>query len=264
MILSRRVALGNEHLDEIDDAVVIRGVDTGVAHESVNAVNRMGGFGQRMTQQHWETLEVRVTFAIDVNKRDLARRREVFDRVMAWANRKAWLRTTAQPGKRMYADKVVLPSAGDLRDWTNEYTIVFRAYGVPFWQEVTPATLEIQKITEGKKAFEVGGTVRTVADVTARNISGKTINNLTILVGDSTFTFANLGLGGTETLTISHGNDGLLKIRAGTDSSTRSVFSLRTPESSDDLYVDPGIVTVGIESQRALRVTVKAAGRFVS
>ena len=114
MILSRRVSLGSAQLDEIDNAVIIRSIDPGVSHESVSSVNRMGGFGQRMTMQHWETLEVSVTFAIDINKRELERRREVFDAVMAWAKTKGWLRTTSQPGKRMRVDKVVLPSAGEL------------------------------------------------------------------------------------------------------------------------------------------------------
>ena len=81
MILSRRFSLGGKQLDEIDEAVVIRNVDTGVSHESVSAVNRMGGYGQRMTSQHWESLEVSVTFAINVNKRELERRREIFDAV---------------------------------------------------------------------------------------------------------------------------------------------------------------------------------------
>lgn len=264
MILSRRVSLGGKQLDEIDEMIVIRKVDPGVAHEAVQAVNRMGGFGQRMTSQHWETLEVNVTFAIDISKRDLERRREVFDAVMAWAKTKGWLRTTEQPGKRMRVDKVVLPAAGDLWEWTKEYTITFRAYGVPFWQEINPATLEVNSISNGTRSFEVGGIERTVADVTAKNISGQTITDFTITVGDNTMTFKGLNLTGAETLRIYHGTDGILKIRAETASASRNVFSLRTPESADDLYVEPGTVSVKVESKRAVQLTVTAAGRWAS
>lgn len=264
MILSRRVSIGGTQLDEIDDAVVIRNVDTGVSHESVNSVNRMGGFGQRMTMQHWESLEVNVTFAIDIDKRNLERRREVFDAVMAWAKVKGWLRTTSQPGKRMRVDKVVLPAAGDLREWTREYTLTFRAYGVPFWQEINPAELAVNSITNGTKSFEVGGIERTVADVTARNISGQTIADITITVGNNTMVFKGLNLLGTETLHIYHGTDGLLRIRAETSTASRNCFSLRTPESADDFYVDPGTVSVKVESKRAVKLTVTAAGRWAS
>ena len=264
MILSRRVSIGGTQLDEIDDAVVIRNVDTGVSLESVNSVNRMGGFGQRMTMQHWETLEVNVTFAIDISKRDLARRREVFDAVMAWAKKKGWLRTTSQPDKQMYAEKVVLPAAGDLREWTRDYTITFRTYGVPFWQEEEPAKLVISNIASGSENFVVNGIERTVADVTAKNISGQTITDFTITVGNNTMTFNGLNLTGAETLHIYHETDGLLRIRAETASGHRNVFSLRTPESADDLYVDPGTVSVKVESKRAVQLTVTAAGRWAS
>lgn len=264
MILSRRVSLGGKQLDEIDEMIVIRNVDTGVTHESVSSVNRMGGFGQRMTMQHWETLEVSVTFAIDINKRELERRREVFDAVMAWAKTKGWLRTTSQPGKRMRVDKVVLPSAGDLRDWTRDYTIIFRAYGVPFWQEISPTALEVNSISNGTRSFEVGGIETTVAEVTAKNISGQTIADFAITVGNNTMTFKGLNLTGAETLRIYHGTDGLLRIRAETSSGYRNVFSLRTPESADDLYVEPGTVNVKVESKRAVQLTVSAAGRWAS
>ena len=264
MILSRRVSLGGKQLDEIDEMIVIRNVVTGVTHESVSSVNRMGGFGQRMTMQHWETLEVSVTFAIDINKRELERRREVFDAVMAWAKTKGWLRTTSQPGKRMRVDKVVLPSAGDLRDWTRDYTIIFRAYGVPFWQEISPTALEVNSISNGTRSFEVGGIETTVAEVTAKNISGQTIADFAITVGNNTMTFKGLNLTGAETLRIYHGTDGLLRIRAETSSGYRNVFSLRTPESADDLYVEPGTVNVMVESKRAVQLTVSAAGRWAS
>ena len=102
MILSRRVKLGDVYLDSLDSSIVVRRVDTGVPHESVSAVNRMGGFGQRMTSQHWETLEVAVTFAIDLPKTSLTARRAVFDSVKDWANHKDWLKTNQMPGKRMF------------------------------------------------------------------------------------------------------------------------------------------------------------------
>ena len=115
MILSRRVSLGGVHLDSLDNSIVIQSVQPGVPHESVNAVNRMGGFGQRVTSQHWETLEVNVTFAINLPKNQLAARRTVFDKVMKWANVKGWLETNQMPGKRVYVEKAVFPSGGDMR-----------------------------------------------------------------------------------------------------------------------------------------------------
>ena len=50
MILSRRVALNGQQLDELHDAIVIRSIDPGVPNESISAVDRMGGAGSRITR----------------------------------------------------------------------------------------------------------------------------------------------------------------------------------------------------------------------
>ena len=111
MILSRRVALGGIQLDELDESIVIRSVDTGVPHETLSAANRMGGAGQRLTGQHWDTMDVHVRWAMDIPKTDLARRREVFEAVTSWALKKGWLTVSYMTDRRMYADKVILPSS---------------------------------------------------------------------------------------------------------------------------------------------------------
>ena len=134
MILSKRVALGGQQLDELHDAIVIRSIDPGVPNESISAVDRMGGAGSRITGDHFSTIDVSVTYAIDIPKRRMAERRAVFDLVNAWANRKGWLTVNWLENRRMYVDKTILPGSGDLWEWTSEFTIVFRAYNVPFWQ----------------------------------------------------------------------------------------------------------------------------------
>ena len=253
MILSRRAALGGTQLDSLHSSIVIRNVDPGVPHESVNAVNRMGGFGQRMTSHHWETLEVRVTFAIDVPKRNLALRREVFDKVVKWALGCGWLTTNQMSGKRMYADKAILPSGGDMWDWTGDYTITFRAYGVPFWQDDTATTSTGSSIT-------VPGELETVCDVEVENTGSSTIDSLTVTVGSSTISFTNLGLAEDEVLKIGHGTDGLLWIRIYESSiNYRNAMDKRTAGSADDLTVKPGTNAITVSAGTA---TVRCFGRY--
>jgi hypothetical protein len=110
MILSRRAALGGVQLDEIHERIVIRRIDPGVPYEVTDAVDRMGGVGQRVTGQHWQTLEVNITYAIDVPKREMALRRQIFDAVNTWALRKGWLTTNEMPNRRFYVEKVIVPA----------------------------------------------------------------------------------------------------------------------------------------------------------
>lgn len=244
MILSRRVSLGGVQLDSLDNSIVIKSVDPGVPHESVNAVNRMGGFGQRMTRHHWETLEVSVKFAIDLPKTQMIARRAVFDKIIKWAIGGGWLTTNQMNGKRMYAEKAVIPSGGDMREWVSEYTIIFRAYGVPFWQDAT-ATEDVSGV------LTVPGILRTVCDAEVANGGSSTIDSLTVTAGSSTMEFSSLGLAAGETLKIGHGNDGVLWIRIYNNNIYRSVLDKRTGGSADDLYVEPGTRMVSASSGTA-------------
>lgn len=257
MILSRRVALGGVQLDEIHERIVVQGFDPGTTEENVQTVSRMGGVGQRVTGEHWEKLEATVTFGIDIQKRNLEERREVFEAVKLWALKKGWLTSNEIPGRRLYVDKVVLPSGGDLWNWTENMEITFRALNVPFWQDEIPGTATQSLITSGSVSIDVGGNVTSVLDAEFTNKSGKTINQFTIRAGENTIRFTDLGLGGTETLAITHGTDGLLRITAG----SASVMGKRT--GADDLYVEPGSNVVTISAERAGSLTVRNWGRWI-
>lgn len=256
MILSRRVALNGNQLDQIDSAIVIRKIEAGTTKRTVNATAMMGGSGQRITAQHWDTLEVSVTFAIDIHKKALADRREVFDDVIAWAMQKGWLTVNWLPDKGLRVDEVVLPASGDLFEWTNDFTIVFRAYAVPFWQDDTATTATGASIT-------VPGQVETVCDAEITNGSGSTINTLSVGVGDSSMSFTNLGLADGERLVIGHGDDGMLYIRIYTGASYyRRVMDKRTGGSSDDLYVKPGARSITVTGGTVTK-SISCRGRYV-
>ena len=260
MILSRRVSFCGVQLDELDESIVIRSADPGVPNESIQASEKMGGWGQRVTGQHWNTAEATVVFAIDIPKTELQRRRDVFDKVIAWAaNRKGWLEFSGIADRHLYVDKVAVPSAGDMWNWTSDYAITFRAYGTPFWESITPVTATIQSASSGTAAIEVGGTAPGVLDMSFRNASGMTITNVKIWMNGSEMNLPGLNLTASETLTITHPreNGGLLRIYAG----SRNVYALRT--GIDDLTVKPGTNFFGLEASRAGTLTATSYARWL-
>ena len=258
MILSRRVSLGGVQLDELHEAIVIRSVDPGVPHEETGAVSRMGGWGMRMTGQHWESLDAEVTFAINVDKRAIQLRRDIFDAVVAWANRpKNYLRYNGMGDRRLYIDKVVVPGSGELRNRNAEYTIVFRAYSIPFWETETAETVTRANITSGTVQIEIGGTAPGVLDIDFRNISGQTISNFSVKAGNRTLKLQGVNITANETLKFSHGMDGILRITSG----SRNVYSLLS--GADDLYVEPGTATVTVEATRAGALTLSNHARWL-
>jgi len=257
MILSRRASLGGVQLDELHDAIVIRGIDPGVPSESVSSAARMGGWGSRMTAQHWDTLEAHVSYAINVPNTDMALRREIFDQVNTWAMKKGWLVFNTMEGRRLRVDKVILPNSGDLWDWTAEFQITFRAYNIPFWQNREADTVTGKTAASGSLELVVGGNMPTVLAAEFENKSGKEISHFEITANDSRIELNDIALGGNETLSISHGNDGILRIKAG----SRNVYSKYTGD--DDLYIDPGQVSISYSASRAGILTARAVGRWV-
>jgi hypothetical protein len=163
------------------------------------------------------------------------------------------------PDLRMYVDKVVYPSPGDLWGWTSEYTVTFRAYGLPFWQAITPTQVNVNAVSSGQWAIDIKGNVPSPVDVDFQNVSGMTIPNFSIRVGWSWLVFKDLDLGGSETLRITHGTDGLLKATIG----GRSVYHKLDPSSTDRLIADPGLMPVYLSATRAGNLSVRDYGGYV-
>lgn len=257
MILSRRAALGGVQLDEIDEAIVIRSIRQGTANESLNASERMGGWGQRLSRQHYDTLDVVVSYAIDIPKRKMTQRREVMDAVNTWALKKGWLTINWMTGKRMYVDHVIIPQAQDLWDWTDEYQITFRAYNVPFWQDSTANKVTSKTNKSGSLTLTVNGNVESPLDLTFENKSGQKIDKFSVTSGGQTIALTSLGLGGSSTLKISHGTNGLLKITAD-GSSVYNKYS-----GDDDILLKPGENTINFSASRAGILTATNNGRWI-
>ena len=258
MVLTRRVALGGAQLDEVSNKIVIRGINTGIPHEKIDAVNRMGGWGQRITMQHWSTMDVIVRFAIDVPKKNLAQRRTIWEEVVSWALQKGWLTVDYMPNRRMYVDKVILPSSGDLWTWTDDFQITFLAYNVPFWQDVNPPSVAYRGVSSWTATIGVPGQFGTVADVTFHNATNDTMTSFSITTAGKTIALSGISLAGGADLVISHGTDGLLRVTAG----STSVFDKITAASSDDLYIDPGTAAISMTAGKSGNITVSCYGRY--
>ena len=262
MILTRRAALGGSQLDSQDTSIVIRSTNPGTPQETVNTVSLMGGSGQRIAGRHYEILEASVAYAIDKPKKQLTARRAVFDKVNAWALNKGWLTMNCMSGKRMWVEDVVIPSSGDLFNWTDEYTITFKAYGVPFWQDDTATEVTIAAADSGAGTITVPGVAETVCYAEITNVSGSTINTMSVTIGSSSFSFSNLGLADDEVLMIGHQNNGVLFIRIYDGNLYRDAYGKRTGGSADDLYVNPGSNDITITGG-SVTATVSCYGRYV-
>ena len=265
MILKRRVSLGGVQLDSLDNRILISGIDEAAGKDNITAVSSANASGQRIVKTRRDTLDVTVKFMLNIKNKKMKDRAALLEKINAWAAPGGWLKVNYRPERQLYVVLAQAPGGGDMFNWTNEFTMVFRAYAVPYWDDVTAAAVDNSKkiAVSGSMSLVVPGSAETAAGATIENKSGKVITSLTLTIGGKTMKFSDSNLlpaGGT--ITIDHKRTaGQCFLRAY--NATRSVLRYRTKESADDFYIQPGKVSISYSAQRAVKVTVKAKGRYL-
>ena len=260
MILKRRVSLGGVQLDSLDNRILISGIDEAAGRDSITGIGS-GGNGQRITKKKRESLDITVKFTLKIRSDEMAEREALLQKIIGWAAPGGWLRLESRPGQRLMVTLAQAPGSGDMFNWANEFTMVFRAYSVPFWMESTAVSAKSGTAAEGSMTIDVPGNAESVADATIENRSGKTINRITLKVGNSEIKFTDLNLGGTDTLYIEHTiRQDIAFFRARTGNGG-SVMAKRS--GADDLKVNPGVNAITFSADRAVAVTVNVRGRYL-
>lgn len=262
MVLSHRVALNGVQLDSVDSRILIQSIEEQAGKDQISAVGVFGGAGQRITNRHRDYLDVIVRFSIRQKKSNMQARSDVFEKVNAWAAAGGWLTVNYKTNRRLRVICAQYPAAGDQWNWTSVYAITFRAYAIPYWQQAT-ATQTTATGSSISRQITVLGSERTALEISFTNSSGSACDTFTITAGGSTIALSGLGLASGETLYIDHTDDGILRIRIKSTSNVyRSALAKRTAASSDDLWVNPGTVSVTVTAQRSGTLTISCAGRF--
>lgn len=260
MILAHRVALNGTQLDSLDSRIIIKAIEEGAGKETISTTPTAGNSGQRVTTRRRESLDVNVKFSL--NEDVMATRSTLLETINKWAADGGVLTVGHRTGRELNVICVQCPGAGDVYEWTTVYTITFRAYEVPYWQESTGVSGSNSSASSGSLSLTVGGNTRTVAEITFKNTSGSDCDTFTVSTGDSSISFTSLGLKQNEILSIDHVGK-LIRIRIKNTSGTyRSAMGKRTAASSDDLYIKPGSKTVTYSAQRAGNFAVTIKGRF--
>lgn len=262
MILSKRVSLGNSQLDELDERIVITGIDEAAGRDTISAAASAAGDGQRITNIRRDTLDVGVRFRLLIHKDDMAAREALLEKINKWASNGGWLRVNYKPNRRILVTLAQAPGAGDMWQWTNEFTMTFRAFSVPYWEDDTETSATGATTMSGIFDMVVPGNTKTVMSVNVRNRSGMNIDTVSVSIEGRKLSFDGLRLGGSSTLTIDYEQTQKLfvvRIRIG----DTSVMAARTPGSDDEFVVTPGSTRIRWEAQRAVQVTASCRGRYL-
>ena len=262
MILSRRVALNGVQLDEIDELgrIVIGKIEEADGSEQISTTAPASGDGQQVLDIRRGTLDVVVHFSLWIRKDDMAARAQLLEKVNAWAAAAApgTMTVNYRPGRQIRVMLAQAPGGKDMREWTAEYEITFRAFTSPFWEDTEEMSATSGIAASGSVGFQVSGNARTAADVTVRNRSGMKADNLSITIAGQTMSLRGLSANGT--LVIDHADNGKYRwLRVRVD----GVSALHLITGADDFIVQPGQNTLTFSASRAVQVTVSTRGRYL-
>ncbi|MGN0747314.1 MAG: hypothetical protein ACI4ML_11605 [Aristaeellaceae bacterium] len=244
-------------LDAVDPAIYVTDVQETPASYDATTMKRAKGDGLRVLRRLRDSLQVRVTFM--VRETDVGRRREIVQRVSAWAMGGKYLSLGDRPGQRLRVACETLPGITSALKWTQELTMVFTAYAMPYWEAETPTRASFTG-KSGTAAIRQAGTAPCFLEAEISNTSGSTMTSLSLTADGQTMAFTGMALGAGKTLKIYYDDSWLL--RAEVDGA--SVLNRRTADSADDLILPPGkATTVTIAADKAVTVTLKARGLWL-
>ena len=263
MILSRRVELEGEQLDELDERIVITGIDEAAGKDNITAVASAGGDGQRITQKRRDSLDITVKFRLLIHKDDLQARSVLLEDINGWAVNGGWLKIGYRKRRRIMVTLAQAAAPADLWQWTNEFSIVFRAYSQPYWESTILTEVVSESISDGNMFIEVPGRIQTPLMFKAKNISGQTINSISVTVDGKKISLSELGLQADKSLTFDYLQTDRLYVPQARIGTTQ-VRKALTSDSVDEIMLQPGSTTrVYVKTSRAVQMTLWCRGRYL-
>lgn len=257
MILRHRVALDGVELDSLDQRILVTKVEEAAGKETYTGVN-VWTAGQRITADRRDTLDVVVRFAIMLRAGEMAERAAVFDKIVAWSHGLHSLSVNYRPGRILRVRCTQLPAMGSPADWANDFSITFRAYEVPFWQDAAETRINLGKVTSATQSINLACTERTPLCLYVTNSSGSVNGTLTISANGNSITFTDMNIAAGQKFSFGY-NDGIQYAKRGSE----SILGSRQSTSADDIWLNPGANTISYSATRRMDVVVGYTGRWV-
>lgn len=239
---------GGGKFSEIADEVVLLDIIEQPAETDVQTVDFAGGHGMRVGNVRRKSLSVQLVYTI--NTQDPAKWAAAHDKVVQWAVKADSLTVSTRPGKKLTGKFYIPPAMGSVLRWTQELTITFTAYGVPFWQDTS--SLVSKFISRGESTqFTCLCTADSVpVQASISNDGTEMLTEVILNVGHTKLHLQGLqldpapdsgdGMVQVDALQIGSltGHDFTIKTLGTGSSGGESYLHTRTPDSSDVLLAD--------------------------
>lgn len=254
MISRYRVYLNDVEISSIDDSIYV--ADVSYSSLSYNRTTTKLGNRSGSYSGNEYFPENKVTVSFSVRQYDTSTRQNVIQAINAWCRNGGWLKVSDRPDMRMYVRCSKPAVVSSILRWTDYLTVELTAYDYPFWTDEVPVT----EIMEAGHEYEiyVPGVYKT--DVEAVIVSSSALTNVTIECGDTAIELDGINVPAEQPITISYTDDHhILQIESGGD----SLLDKRTPDSYDNLVMEPGKNVVAFSANASAVCTLLIKGVYL-
>lgn len=209
--------------------------------------------GLRLLSRVRESLTIRIRFLIA--QYDPARRRDLLQKLHAWADPGGILTTSDRPGQQLQVDCDTLPMLTALC-WSDEISIEFTAYAVPFWEYAEETQVSSD---EGTFLLLPGDAEEAPVSCDVTNQGAAPLTTLRLVCGDTQMCFEGLSIAPGDVFRLSVEN-GLLRAESGGE----SLLIHRTGDSDDLLLADCGMdAGISATGDQIVTAVFHARGRLL-
>ena len=200
---------------------------------------------------------VSVTIVFEIHAYSVMTRRAICDAVCAWAKDGGKLETNDKNGQFLQCVCTQFPSVESTRNWTDELSVTFTAFEIPFWQESVQTIVTFSAGTSGTKDFFVPGSGddNVIEAIIRANAS---LSSVAITVNGRTLTLSGLSVAQNKEIKILYDDKGIQSIKVD----NTSLLNKRT--GVDDLLAKCGkINTASFTASASVNVTLRTRGLWV-
>ncbi|MBQ8556296.1 MAG: hypothetical protein IJ438_10560 [Clostridia bacterium] len=244
-------ALEGVALSSLDARIRPIDVQTLAPAQRLVTVDRPFG-GQFLLGRTRRHLTVRVLLRIE--EYSVTTRRDIWQRISAWAARGGIFTATDRPGQQLQVTCTALPALSALM-WLDTLALEFTAHAIPYWEDAQPSSITIT----GAGVLTLPGTAEGCpVSCTVTNTGDAPLTTLSLRAGETAMTFDKLSIpaGGAFCLT-----DGGTLLSAAAEG--ESVLLRRLEESDDQLLASPGENAVSVEADGTVSAVFTARGRYL-
>jgi hypothetical protein len=241
MLLRFEAINGGAKFSEIAEEVILLDIIEDPAEMNVQTSPLAGGPGMLVSSATRKSLTVRLVYVI--REMDPVRRAELRDKVARWAYQASLLEINTRPGKCLSAKAYIPTAQGSSLRWTDELSLTFTAYELPYWFDSQISMIECTtddfKLTGARAITPTGADVPIPISCYVTVMGSEKLTDLLLRVGNTKLQMRGLNIASGSMLMVESLTGHDLTIR---DVSTgQSYLGTRTEDSSDALMALPNV-----------------------